>query len=163
MGAAASGRTYFETFEVGIAIWGKWAGERWRTDQARLALDAMVEIKGSPSVGPGSFGATPYYMPTFSKQYVSVTWSGEMGLQVQRGFMQATVQLSELWVPAERAVPESQQGKWFMRTFPDHLQFGRASEKASARAAECANNCSPGEKQPLGSTCPYCEELISAD
>jgi hypothetical protein len=89
--------------------------ESWRADEARAALDARIEIKGPPSAGrgyaPAMPGVLPYYMPTLSKQYVSVAWSGEMGLQLQRGFMQATVQLTPLWVPAERAVPESQQGE----------------------------------------------------
>ena len=166
MAKAAGERIYFESLELAIASWGKWSGESWRTREARQALDALIEIKGRPSIGSGAgrspAGATPYYMPAFSKQYVSVTWAGEMGLQLQRGFMQATVQLSPLWVADDRAIPESQQGKWFVRAFHDHLEFGKASEKGSARVAECANGCSPGEKQPIGSECQYCEEPIAA-
>jgi len=161
MAKTSEGRTYFESLEHGIAVWGKWKGESWRAEAAGAALAKLIELKGPPSTAYGADGGvTPFYMPTFSKQYVSVTWHGEMGLQVQRGFMQATVQLDPSWVPAVRDVPESQQGKWFMHTFPDHIQFGRAAEKSTVRRAVCARGCSAGETQPVGSSCPYCDDLI---
>ena len=163
---ASNERVYFESLESAIAFWGKWYGESWRIEEALHALDQIIAIKGPPSAASNAarlpVGATPFYMPAFSKQYVSVTWTGEMGLQLQRGFMQATVRISPLWVPADRVVPESQQGKWFVRAFPDHLEFGKASEKGAARTAECTNGCSPGEKQPIGFGCQYCDEPIAA-
>ncbi len=163
MAKESEGRTYFESLEHCIAVWGKWKGESWRVEAATAALAKLIEAKGLPSVGRAvEPSVTPFYMPAFSKQYVSVTWHGEMGLQVQRGFMQATVQLDHSWVPAERDVPESQQGKWFVYKFPDHVEFGRASEKSSIRRAECARGCSAGETQPVGSNCPYCDDLIVA-
>jgi hypothetical protein len=159
----STARLHFESLELAIAAWGKWSSEPWRVDEARAALDRLIEIKGPPIPFPARPGSTPYYTLARSGQYVSVTWEGGAGFNVQSGFMQAIAQLGPEWVPAERDVPESQQGKWFIRAFPNNVQFGKAAEKSSARTAECTNNCSPGEKQPIGSSCPYCEKAIVAE
>mgnify|MGYP001562030598 FL=1 len=161
-------RTYFDSLESAIASWGKRADEPWKIAEARRALDLLIELKGAPTPREGraqptaSDGyareATPYYVPTQSWQYVAVTWSGQMGLQLQKGFMQAVAPLAPGWEMTERPPSANQREAWYKLPFPDHLEFGKADESRNPREGEC--QCSPGELQPRGSACYRCEEPI---
>ena len=155
MAKAEDVRAFFDSLELAIASWGKWSQEPWRVAAARQALDRLVEAWGQPITFHQDVGATPYLV-NGSRQYVSVTWSGGARFNVQSGFMQARMQIDQAWLSSDRGVPDD----WFVKSFPNHERFGGGSEQTVVRSAECCNGCSPGEKHPIGSLCPYCEDEI---
>jgi hypothetical protein len=120
--ATSDDRTYFDALEHAVKAWGKWADESWKVVEARSALDRLVTMMGSPSVRGGAVAdrdRKPFYIPTQSWQYVAVTWHGDMGLQLQTGFMQAVRRIGPEWQLTERVAPVSQREKWYKRPFFD--------------------------------------------
>jgi hypothetical protein len=161
--ATGDDRTYFGSLEQAVEAWGKWVDESWKIIDARSALDRLVTMMGSPSTRGGATedrGRKPYYIPSQSWQYVAITWDGEMGLQLQKGFMQAVRQIGPEWQLTDRVAPANQREKWYKRPFPDHVTFGPSAGSGTSKVGEC--RCSPGMKQPVGLPCSYCEEIVEA-
>lgn len=160
--------TYYDTLEHAVASWGRWAGEEWKLADALQALDLLVARRGPPSLGFGggmttetriAAGHTPIAIPV-QRQYVGVTWNGVIGFQLQKGFMRATIQPTPTWQAAHR--PPSANGTqamWWKWPFPDHVEFGKASESSSSRHGNCP--CSSWLQQPVGSECSECGELVA--